>query len=108
MSLVRGSPSVVVSLLAFGFFTCLNVHIFTSLSSMGFSGSLSPKIGALNTLQTLHGWLLGYFPVRLDISAAAAVQTFIPLSSLSSLPSSALRIFWVSCARVGEGGCANM
>ncbi|THG11487.1 hypothetical protein TEA_011195 [Camellia sinensis var. sinensis] len=79
-----------------------------SLSSMGFSGSLSPKIGALNTLQTLHGWLLGYFPVRLDISATAAVQTFIPLSSLSSLPSSALRIFWVSCARVGEGGCANM
>ncbi|THG22473.1 hypothetical protein TEA_002241 [Camellia sinensis var. sinensis] len=65
-----------------------------SLSSMGFSGSLSPKIGALNTLQTLHGWLLGYFPVRLDISATAAVQTFIPLSSLSSLPSSALRIFW--------------
>ncbi|GMP32681.1 hypothetical protein CsSME_00006332 [Camellia sinensis var. sinensis] len=25
-----------------------------SLSSMGFSGSLSPKIGALNTLQTLY------------------------------------------------------
>mgnify|MGYP003703507955 CR=1 FL=1 len=29
MSLVRGSPFVVVSLLSLGFFTCLNVHIFT-------------------------------------------------------------------------------